>query len=116
MKEIDSILLRGSVEEKEQWRLWAKKMPKLHFDPDWEVQIIPPFLGALIRFWITKGNKFVSVYFDAFSKLGVVYNNCHEFVPYFEILDENKNTTYRYLLDESEEMMAKIREILNVEG
>lgn len=37
MEVINDILLRGKVEKEEQWRSWCKKMPKLHFDPDWEV-------------------------------------------------------------------------------
>lgn len=115
MEVINDISFRGKIEEKEQWRLWIKKMPKLHFDPDWEVQIIPPCLGALIRFWITKGDKFVSVYFDGYSRLGFVSDNDGNAVPYFEIYDDTSGDIYRYLLDESEEMMAKIRQILNGE-
>ena len=115
MEVIDNLLLRGKVEEEEGWTYWARKMPSFHFDPDWEVQIIPPFLGALIRFYITKYDKLVSVYFDGYSRLGFVSDNDGDAIPYFEIYDDTSGDTYRYLLDESEEMMAKIRQILNGE-
>ena len=107
---------RYEIEKQESWREWARKIPALHFDPLWEVKIIPPFLGALARFWVRNGDKEVSVYFDAYSRLGFVCDNSGDPIPYYEIYDNYGGETYRFFLDETEEMMAKIRQILNGEG
>lgn len=35
-------------------RKWTQEIPFLQFQSDWEVKIIPPFAGAVIRFLIKK--------------------------------------------------------------
>lgn len=84
---------------------WMQEIPALHFDKEWDVRIIPPFGGAVIRFWIWHNGKKVSVYFDAYDELGFVNE------PYFEYYDGEE--CYRYLMNESEEMMEDIRNFLN---
>lgn len=100
------------VEGQEQWRSWIDKMPALHFDPTWDVHIIPPFGGALARFRIIKGNTWVSVYFDAFNRLGYFGSVLEEPVPYFELYPFG-NDVKRYGFDEVDEMMDDIRKIFN---
>lgn len=82
-----------------------KEIPALHFEKEWDVRIIPPFGGAVIRFWIWHNNKKVSVYFDAYDELGFVGE------PYFEYYDGEE--CYRYLMNESEAMMEDIKKFLN---
>ena len=82
---------------------WSHKLPAFHFDKEWDVKIIPPFAGAIIRFVIDYNGKHVSVYFDAYSELGWMYDEDEQPIPYFEY----------YYLDESEQMMTDIRNFLN---
>ena len=101
---------RFQIESNERWREWGEKLPYFKFDSDWEVKIIPAFAGALVRFVIKKNDKTVSVYFDSESKLGYMYDENGNPIPYFEIYT---NSTYRYLLDETEKMINDIRKYLN---
>lgn len=107
-----SYILRSRVEREENWREWCGKIPPLHFDSDWDVYIIPPFGGALTRVVVKKNGKQVSVYFDAYSLLGYMYNEDKP-IPYFEIYPSPDGEPRRYLLDETERMMEDIRTVLN---
>ena len=66
---------------------WKKELPFFHFDEKWKVKIIPPFAGAVIRFFINYKDKNVSVYFDPDSSLGYMYDDNDEPIPYFEYYD-----------------------------
>jgi len=90
---------------------WVSKMPSFNFDKEWNVRILPPFTNAIIRFHIAHNDKFVSVYFDAYSELGYMFDENHNPIPYFEFYDGGE--TYRYTLENSEEMMNDIRNYLN---
>ena len=97
---------RREVEWQENWREWWENAPKLKFKEEWEVKIIPPTQGAMIRFVVFKGEKRVSVYLDTMDRLGCMGR------PYFEIYPYEDDVK-RYLLDETEEMMNDIEEELN---
>lgn len=107
-----SCILRSRVEREGNWREWCTKIPPLHFDSNWDVYVIPPFGGALTRVAIEKNGKQVSVYFDAYSQLGYMYNEDKP-IPYFEIYPSPDGEPRRYLLDETERMMDDIRAVLN---
>ena len=47
-----------------EWVDLAMKIPELNFDSSWNVRIIPPFTGALIRFMVCKGDKYCSVFLN----------------------------------------------------
>ena len=99
------------IEERKNYEKWRRELPVFHFDEKWEVKIIPPFAGAVIRFYISYKDKFVSVYFDSDSSLGFMYDDDDNLIPYFEYYDGQE--TYRYLVNESEKMMSDIRQYLN---
>jgi len=61
---------------------WSQEIPYISFPSDWEVQIIPPFLGALIRFRVKKGKAEVSIYLDCYDNLGSVGSPYWEVYPY----------------------------------
>lgn len=90
---------------------WMDKLPSFNFDKEWNVKILPPFANAIIRFHITHNDKFVSVYFDAYSELGYMYDENNNHIPYFEFYDGDE--IYRYMLENSEDMMNNIRTYLN---
>lgn len=108
---VNRILVLSKAEQIHDFRGWANKLPTFHFDKGWDVKIIPPFAGAIIRFTIDYNGKHVSVYFDAYSELGFVYDKHGKSIPYFEYYDGED--TYRYYLDESDKMMDDIRNYLN---
>lgn len=111
----DSLIL-SRTEQILNYREWMTKLPAFHFDKEWDVRIIPPFGGAIIRFTIEYKGKHISVYFDAYSNLGFVYedNNGEKPIPYFEYYDGDN--IHRYYLNEADQMMEDIREFLNGEN
>jgi len=99
-------LKRLEIEAEEEWReKWIGKIPALTFPEDWEVKIIPPFAGALIRFHVFKGEKWVSVYLDVFGRLAPINN------PYWEIYPHGDDV-YRTDIEDTEGLMNKIAEAL----
>ena len=108
---VNKSLMIAKVEQFHDYKGWARKLPAFHFDKEWDVTIIPPFASAIIRFVIDYNGKYVSVYFDAYSELGWMYDKNEQPIPYFEYYDGEE--THRYYLDESEQMMNDIRNFLN---
>lgn len=109
--DINKTLILSKAEQIHDFRGWANRLPTFHFDKEWDVKIIPPFAGAIIRFTIDYKNKHVSVYFDGYSELGYVCNEEEKPIPYFEYYDGED--TYRYCLNEADKMMDDIRNFLN---
>ena len=83
------------------------------FEREWDVKIIPPFGGAVIRFHIDHNGKHVSVYFDGYSELGYMVDENDKPIPYWEYYDGEE--CYRYYIDESEQMMEDIKRFLESE-
>lgn len=87
----------------EEWREWAEQLPSLSFP--FPVRIVPPYAGALIRFWAGPNGE-VSVYLDAFEKLG------HMGEPYWELYPNEEGDTERFLLSETSALIARIEALL----
>jgi len=105
MQNFELELRRFRIEDEEKWREIIEDIPALNFKKEWNVRIIPPFSGAMARFWIDYNNKWVSVYLDWYGRLGVMDQ------PYYEVYDGEN--TIRYLLNETDKMMDDIDKILN---
>lgn len=89
-----------------EYRKWCDKIPYIKFDPGWEVKVIPPFGGAVVRFLVNyKGNQ-VSVYLDCYEMLGCMGQPYWEMYPYEEDVK-------RFYLNETDELINCIREELN---
>ena len=106
-------MTRSRIENEEHWEQWAKDIPSLNFDSDWNVKIIPPFASAIIRFCVEKNGKSVSVYFDRYSQLGYMVDKNDELIPYWEVYTNDDDYPHRYLMDETTELIEDIRSILN---
>ena len=94
------------VAEKLKFREFVEQMPFLKFPKNWEVAIIPPFGGALVRFLVRiKGdeNNTISVYFDAHEMLGY-----YEGKPYWEIYPDEDGDVSRFPLDDKEGLIKGI--------
>lgn len=103
---------RRDVEQSEKWNEWAEKIPVLKFPSTFLVQVIPPFGGAMIRFNIKdvdnpKAN--VSVYLDVFNQLGTMSG------PYWEIYPDVNGDTFRYMMDDTKELINGIVDSLNAQ-
>jgi hypothetical protein len=71
---------RVAVERSEEWQKWADKMPAIQFPSHWKVRIIPPTVGAMVRFVVEPAT---SVFLDCHSSLG------HRAEPYWEVYPAN---------------------------
>ena len=57
-----------------EWEKWTKEIPYINFPERFEVKIIPPFTGAVIRFLVRDKeypSASVSVYLDCYEILGI---------------------------------------------
>ena len=52
-KQLERLHIVPKVDAMNEYRNWSKKLPSFHFDKEWDVKIIPPFQGAIIRFYIS---------------------------------------------------------------
>ena len=73
---------RFLVEQQYEWNKWTKEIPSLNFKKKWNVKIIPPCTGAIIRFRVTYKNRWVSVYLDCYDELGFFGEPYWEIYPY----------------------------------
>lgn len=87
-------------------------IPALHFKPEWDVRIIPPFGGAMMRFMVEHNGKYVSVYCDFYSQLGF-FNGGTD--PYWEMYPrtfqnggEPFTDTMRFALADADELIKNI--------
>lgn len=103
---IDSITKRNEVEQEEDWDELQKLIPFLQFENHWKVKIIPPFHGAIARFTIENGDQYVSVYLDWFNRLAYMSG------PYWEVYSRKTGECERFLLNETEQLMAYIKQQL----
>lgn len=103
---LEERLSQSAYETKFEYEKWMEAIPDITFPGDWKVKIIPPFGGALIRFRVKKGERKVSVYFDAYDQLGVMG------VPYWEIYPNAYGDTERYLMDDVEGLVEGINDAL----
>lgn len=73
----------GKYDKEFQTREWVDCIPFIKFPDNFLVKIIPPFLGASIRFQvrIDGSEKVVSVYLDCYEILGASRDS----LPYWEI-------------------------------
>lgn len=76
-------LARYKIEREDKWRESIDVIPYIEFPPDWKVQVIPPFGGAMARFRVRlpSGDE-KSVYLDFYDRLGYFGAPYWEVYPY----------------------------------
>ena len=94
-------LERLGLETYEEWQMWRERIPVMHFDPEWDVRIIPPTTGAIVRFLVNG----LSIYLDCYARLGTLSEPYWELYPY-------GNDVGRFLMADVEGLFAAIREEL----
>ena len=106
MERMNKSIVSAKYDQEFESREWQSKIPKLKFHSSWDVKIIPPFGGAIIRFVIYKNDKSCSIYFDGYGLLGAVD------VPYWEIYPVGEDT-YRCMLNDVDELLFVISCAIN---
>jgi len=114
MKSFNEQMERSQIERDEKWNDYYKAMPFIPILKDWEIKVLPPFGGALMRFQLQKGEKHFSIYFDANDYLGSVGKPYWEAYP-IRIEDEDEENGFygeakRYYENKFREMIKDIYE------
>ena len=92
--------LLGSIMD---YNIYVQTIPALKFDPSWEVRIVPPYMGAMVRFLVkNSAGQGVSVYLDCHNVLGNAVGPYWEIYPY-------QGDTHRVSMDDTDELMRSIR-------
>jgi len=97
----DYILIREYSDLMEH-KKWAEQIPYISFPAEWKVKIIPPFGGAVIRFYVMQETAKVSAYLDCYDNIGY----CGE--PYWEIYPY-KSDVFRCGMYETDKLLEAIK-------
>ena len=103
-----NIIQISQYEDMMQFQEFSKKIPKLNFPEDWDITILPPFGGAMIRFVVTVKTAKVSVYLDCHDNLGVVGQ------PYWEMYPL-QDDTFRCMMDDVESLFDAINQSIKAQ-
>lgn len=106
---MSNFAIRESSYELEQaldYRRWMEELPFMEIPSGFKIKVVPPWHGAVIRFWIQKvgavdNQDCVSVYFDSRNVLGSMSQ------PYWEAYPIDDDCQ-RYFVGEEEKMMSDI--------
>ncbi len=80
---------------------WLKEIPKISFPSEWQVQISPPFAGAVVRFRVFCGKAEVSIYLDCYDRIG------HYGQPYWEVYPYDEDI-FRCEMNDTESLLKAI--------
>lgn len=98
---------RNKVETAMRYREWSLKIPQLEFPTGWKVRIVPPFTGAMVRFYVsTENTGSVSIYLDCHGILGAMDE------PYWEV-HPVEGDVGRVLMDDTERLFELIQQSLD---
>lgn len=71
MRDMELTLTRYKVEDAQKWREEVLSLPFISFPAGWQVQIIPPFADAVVRFRVKlPSGADKSIYLDKRNSLG----------------------------------------------
>ncbi len=102
---MNTLAKRKEVEKAQDWLGEAENMPWLQFPAEWEIQIIPPFSDAVIRFKIKLPSGLIkSVFLD--SRGSLVAGDYP--LPYWEVLPFKKGKPGRCRKHEIEQLLGLI--------
>ena len=92
------------IEKEREYARWYKEIPYIRFPASWEVKVIPPFRGAIVRFRVrnTRGKE-ISVYLDCYDTLGC-YGS-----PYWEIFPAADNDIARYAMNDIDGLLKGLK-------
>lgn len=85
-----------------EWMKWANEIPFIKWPTEWEVKAIPPFAGAVIRYWINTPRGKISVYLDCYDVLGY-YGK-----PHWEVYPDRNGDNSRFDMDDVDGLLKCI--------
>jgi hypothetical protein len=103
-KEFDTMKIY-EVEAAQEYLKWRSEIPSMKFPADWFVRMIPPFGGAVVRFYASLDETLsngVSVYLDCYDRLGFMGMK-----PHWEAYPINGDNV-RFYLEESDKLLEAI--------
>jgi len=92
------------IEREREYDRWYKEIPYIRFPAAWEVQVTPPYHGAVVRFvvWSKRGKR-VSVYLDCYDNLGFRGS------PYWEIYPAADGDAERFAMADTAGLIDGIK-------
>jgi hypothetical protein len=91
-----------------EWEKWGREIPYIPLKRGWKIKVTPPFGGAVVRFMVSKGDDYVSVYLDCYDKIGCMDNK-----PYWEIHPSEDGDCERFWMNEIDELVDGIDRSFN---
>ena len=91
--------LTSHIEREDEWDKWRNEIPEIEFDPGWKVRVIPPLVGAIVRFRVNG----ISVYLDCYARLGIWDG------PYWELYPAEDGDTERYSMHDMDGLLDGLR-------
>ena len=99
---------KNLVENKMEYSKWVKEIPFISFPDKYEVKIIPPYGGAVVRFIIqVKGRPELgtrSIYLDCYDVLGYVGR------PYWELYPDITGDVFRCYMEDTQALLDALDE------
>lgn len=99
---LERISISAKYDRVMETREWTSSIPPITFPSDWQVHIVPPFAGAVVRFVVVKGDSYVSVYLDGYGILGA------EEEPYWEVFTPNEDSFPQRCPMENTDMLVNL--------
>lgn len=106
-EKLDRYAIIHKYEHTMECRKWTNEIPYIKFPFNWEIAIIPPFGGAVVRFVVKQHEARVSVYLDCYDELGYVGE------PYWEIYPSETQDNMRFLMKETDLLLEAIQKSLD---
>lgn len=94
--------MSAQMENEFEWGKWAIEIPYIKWPSDWEVKAVPPFCGAIIRYWINTPRGKVSVYLDCYDLLGFFGS------PHWEVYPNINGDNERFAMNDIEGLLQCI--------
>jgi hypothetical protein len=110
MNHYDRVIASSEIGRLFEWDRWCREIPKIKFKRTWDVQVIPPFAGAVVRFVVSKGKARVSVYLDCYDNLGYFGE------PHWEIYPDSEDTNARFAMNDTETLLKEIDKSLKAQA
>lgn len=93
MRDIDETMARTRIENNQDWRGEVSRIPWIQFPADWQVQVIPPFADAVVRFRVKlPSGKEKSIYLDSRQSLGFYCDDAGNPATYWEVYPYRDDT------------------------
>jgi len=110
-KSVEKYMLAAQMQRVFEWDKYMAIIPKIKFPKEWDVQLQPPYMTAIVRFVAYDGDESISVYLDGFNTLGI-YSPItdKEPTPYWEAYELEDGETFRCAMDETDILINAMKD------